>query len=249
MSQHTIITPSGTFEYHLNRSARRRRTMEIHIRHEGVVEVHAPNSFSKSVVEGFLRRKAAWIVQKLTLFGSRQALLHQRSMNDAKECFYLGKSYPVNFEINQARWGRIFFDDKGWTIEVPHRIGDAERGNYARDFLEKWFKSHALSVLKERVTYYGHLMGDHPGAVKVRSPKSLWGSCHPAKRVLHFNWRIIMAPLTVIDYLVVHEMSHLKVADHSQRFWGRVLEFCPEYKIHQKWLKQNGYQLRLPFKA
>jgi predicted metal-dependent hydrolase len=247
MSQHKILTPSGAFEYQLNRSLKRRRTMEIHIRHEGVVQVHAPSSFSMTTIEGFLRRKAKWITQKLAMFRDRQAFMLQRDSGAVPECFYLGRSYPVALGIQSARWGQILFGEGGWTVEIPERIHEDGRRHYAREFLEKWFKSRALVVLQERVVHYGGLMEDRPEAVRIRSPKSLWGSCHPAKRVLHFNWRIIMAPIQVVDYLVVHELSHLRIANHSQRFWSRVMKFCPEYKSSQIWLKQNGYQLRLPF--
>jgi predicted metal-dependent hydrolase len=238
-----LSTPHGDIEYHLSRSLKRRRTMEIHIRHEGVVMVHAPSTFSMTTIEGFLRRKAKWILDKLAMFRERQSFLEQRS----SECFYLGRCYPVLLSPKKAAWGRILFDDSGWAIEIPERIDQNAHGSYARGFLEKWFKSQALVVLKARVGHFAQLMGDRPDAVRIRSPKSLWGSCHPVKRVLHFNWRIIMAPLDVVDYLVVHELSHLKVANHSQRFWTRVEVFCPDYKSRQKWLKENGFQLRLPF--
>ncbi len=247
MTHHTISTPNGTFEYHLTRSARRRNTMAIHIRHEGIVEIHAPKSYPMVTIEGFLRRKAGWILKKLAMFRDRQALLLHKSSAAVKECAYLGQSYPIRTQTIPAHWGRILFDENGWTIEIPERISEAARGAYACQFMEKWFKSRALVLLKERVGHYAALMADHPGTVRIRSPRSLWGSCHPIKRVLHFNWKIVMAPLEVVDYLVVHELSHLKVADHSMRFWARVAQFCPEFKLRQAWLKQNGYQLRLPF--
>ena len=217
--------------------------MEIHIRHEGFVEVHVPDTFSMTTIEGFLQRKAKWILQKLAMFQQRQALLHQNTT----QCFYLGKSYPVLLEPKDAHWGRIVFGNNGWTVEIPSKITHETQGKYAQGFMEKWFKSHAMTILQERVRHFTALMGDQPDTIRIRSPKSLWGSCHPVKRTLHFNWKIIMAPLEVVDYLVVHELSHLKVANHSRRFWTRVGAFCPDYKIHQEWLRQNGYQLRLPF--
>ena len=221
--------------------------MEVRIRHEGVLEVHAPNSFSLVMIEGFLKRKAKWIGEKLAMFRERQSLLSERSSSIDKKCFYLGESRAVKLAARSARWGRIIFDSDGWVVEVPAHISASDHQSYAHEFLEKWFKSHALVILKDRVKSYAHLMGDEPGIIRIRSPKGLWGSCHPIKRTLHFNWKIIMAPIEVIDYLVVHELSHLRVADHSQKFWARVERYCPGYKLRQEWLKRNGYQLRLPF--
>jgi predicted metal-dependent hydrolase len=240
---YTISTPDGQLEYHLHRSRRRRRTMEIHIRHQGVVEVHAPHSFSMTTIEGFLRRKARWILAKLAMFRERQALLAQRNA----ECFYLGRNYRIELTPKPSVWGRIVFDDNGWTVEIPERISPEARLSYAGRFMEKWFKSQAAAIIKQRVGHFVQLMGDEPLAIRIRSPKSLWGSCHPVKRVLHFNWKIVMAPVEVVDYLVVHELSHLKVANHSPQFWARVEAFCPDYKDRQRWLKDNGFQLRLPF--
>src|SRR6185503_1840811 len=113
---------------------------------------------------------------------------------------------------------------------------------YSKDFLQKWFVGRAKIILNDRVAHYARSMGENPTDIRVRSPKHLWGSCHPVKRVLHFNWKIMMAPLAVLDYVVVHEMSHLRVPNHSKRFWARVKQFSPEYKLHRDWLKQNSYQ-------
>jgi predicted metal-dependent hydrolase len=247
ITTHQISTPEGTFEYELHRSHRRRRTMQIGIRHEGLVQVHAPVSFSMTAIEGFIRTKASWILGKLSIFHERRRLLETRRTSDFKECFFLGHRYPLKFLMKDTRWGQIGFDDNGWLIEIPQRVGERAIETYLENFMEKWFKSRAMTVLKERVAHYAQLMNDQPSAIRIRSPKSLWGSCHPTKRVLHFNWRILMAPVEVVDYLVVHEMSHMKVADHSARFWTRVKTFCPDYKARQQWLKHNGFQLRLPF--
>jgi predicted metal-dependent hydrolase len=247
MLHHTISTTSGAFEYQLNRSKKRRRSMEVRIRPEGIVEVQAPASYSMAVIEGFLRRKSDWVIAKLAVCCQRQALMQERSAQANRECFYLGKSYPVVLDVKPARWGRIVFSEDGWSVEVPDRIAEDARHSYVRTFMEKWFKSNALNILQERVRHYAGLMDDAPEAVRIRSPRSLWGSCHPSKRVLHFNWKIVMAPIDVIDYLVVHELSHLKVANHSKRFWARVLAFCPQYKTSQAWLRRNGYELQLPF--
>ena len=83
-----------------------------------------------------------------------------------------------------------------------------------------------------------------PKQVRINSAKTRWGSCGPGG-VLNFTWRLVMAPLDVIDYVVVHELSHLRVKDHSSKFWKVVESISPEYKKHRKWLRENGEKLSL----
>ncbi len=215
--------------------------MEICIRPSGQVQVYAPGSFTIRTIEGFLKGRAQWIVEKAKTLRDQEDLRLRQNPG----CLYLGKSYPVRCHLSQEKWGRIIFDEYGWDIQIAQSVQASICEKYSKDFLQKWFKGRAKIILNERVAHYARLMGEHPADIRVRSPKRLWGSCHPVKRVLHFNWKIVMAPLAVIDYVVVHELSHIQVPNHSERFWARVKNFSSAYKSHQDWLKQNSYQFVL----
>lgn len=236
-----IAADAGDFSYRLIRSARRKRTMQVSIGRSGSVEVVAPVSFSTHTIEDFLRHKSAWITGKIKLFKEREF----SQIRDCPVLMYLGRAYPVFWRISQEDWGRIDFNEQGWTVDVPGRIEPDSRVGYVTDFLEKWYKSRAQNIIEERVAVHARRMGDVPSQIRIRSPRRLWGSCHPVKRVVHFNWKLVMAPLEVLDYVVVHELSHMKVADHSRRFWSVVERFCPEHRNHKKWLRQNAYRFEL----
>lgn len=241
---HSLPTSSGVIDYRLTRSAKRKKTVQLFVRVSGDVEVLAPVSFSLRVIEEFIDRRAQWIFDKIRAFKEREA----QRLNDLSKgtgFLYLGKSYPVVLRDAQEAWGRIHFSDAGWTIDIPSDTGKISRGEYARRFLEKWYKSRAKAVLDERVAIYAERLNEFPAQVHIRSPKRLWGSCHPVKRILHFNWKIIMAPIEVVDYVVVHELSHMKVADHSRRFWAVVEKFYPDYKSYKGWLKLNAHRFEL----
>jgi len=89
-------------------------------------------------------------------------------------------------------------------------------------------------------------MGQPHGAVQIREQKTLWGSCSPRSGTLSFNAKLVMAPPAVLDYIVVHELAHFKWSRHSVRFWERVARFCPNYKIHRRWLRDNAWRLSIP---
>jgi len=113
-----------------------------------------------------------------------------------------------------------------------------------RKAMEKWYRKKADRIINDRVGLYIEKIGKRPQVVKVKEQKRRWGSC-TAKSKLYFNWRIIMAPGGIIDYVVVHEMSHLVHANHSKKFWQKVESVLPDYKKRRKWLKDNGIKLNL----
>lgn len=103
-------------------------------------------------------------------------------------------------------------------------------------------KALALKKIPERVNDYAKQMGEMYSGIRIKDQKTLWGSCS-TRRNLNFNWRLVMAPEKVLDYVIVHELCHLKHMDHSPAFWHWVESVMPDYRKHRKWLKENGWQL------
>ena len=101
-----------------------------------------------------------------------------------------------------------------------------------------WLKEQAMQTISERVALYANVMGVTPGTVKLSEAKARWGSCS-TKNNLNFAWRLVMCPLSVIDYVVVHELSHITYKNHSPAFWARVKTVLPTYEDDQDWLKLN----------
>ena len=100
----------------------------------------------------------------------------------------------------------------------------------------------ALSVIPDKVKYYAEIMGVTYGRITIRNQKTRWGSCSSEKN-LNFNWKLILAPPEVLDYVVVHELCHLKEMNHSKAFWDEVGKVMPNYETHKLWLKENGWKL------
>jgi hypothetical protein len=107
-----------------------------------------------------------------------------------------------------------------------------------------WYRGQARMVLTERVDFFAREHAFKIGKIRISSARTRWGSCS-SKDTLSFTWRLVMAPLDVIDYVVVHELCHLKEMNHSKAYWAQVEAILPDYKRRRKWLKDNGGKLRL----
>jgi predicted metal-dependent hydrolase len=105
------------------------------------------------------------------------------------------------------------------------------------------YRARAREIITERCEYFAQKMGLRYSAIRINGAKKRLGSCS-AKNSLNFTWRLVLAPLRVIDYVVIHELCHIEVKNHSARFWNKVRDFCPSYREEKRWLKENASKLR-----
>ncbi|MBL8012307.1 MAG: M48 family metallopeptidase [Candidatus Omnitrophica bacterium] len=219
--------------------------MQIVIQPSREIVVSVPTRYSESQIKDFLVRKSAWILRKLKALKD-SAQEYAKDTKSQKGCFYLGKFFPLQYFQTDTKWGKIDFEEEKLSVYIPRRVAAQDQAFYVREFLLKWFKARATVVLNERISQYSTRMGVVPAEVHIRSARRLWGSCHPVKRILHFNWKVLMAPLDTLDYVVVHELCHIKVPNHSREFWDLVRKYAGDFKRHHAWLRSNGHRLVLP---
>ncbi|HUQ85113.1 MAG TPA: SprT family zinc-dependent metalloprotease [Candidatus Limnocylindrales bacterium] len=153
----------------------------------------------------------------------------------SKKYFYLGKKYELGIRLGQKN-----------IIEVDDKIYLGISSNNSQSYLLSWYREQARKIILERVYHYSLRHGLHFNSVTVGSVAATtrWGSCSSQKN-LNFNWKLIMAPIQVIDYVVVHELSHLSELNHSRAFWENVRKMLPLYREYRLWLKRNGHMLTL----
>lgn len=132
-------------------------------------------------------------------------------------------------------------EQKVMQIYWPESLG-TPKPTLIRSILVEWYKSHARAIIKERVEVWSQQMQLSYNRIFIKGQKTRWGSCSSLKN-LNFNWRLVIAPLPVLDYVVVHELAHLVEMNHSAKFWGMVGTFFPEYRECKDWLKRNGMTL------
>lgn len=180
------------------------------------------------MVESFLTRAHLWIEKKLEAIEQEETLIK----NGALVCLF-GKDYQVSMNLG--------FTNKAW-IEKDSLYIQVRHERHLEATLGSFFRQEALCFFTERSHYYAKKIGKIPTAIKVRDLRSRWGSC-TSKGSLSFSWRLAFAPLSVAEYVAIHEVVHLQFLDHSKSFWSSVRELCPDYEKDKKWLKKRGVSL------
>lgn len=202
-----------------------RKTIALVIGSNGELQVRAPITATVDEIEACIVRKDYWIREKtakVSTFDVKHATL---DMKDGETVIFLGDDYIIDYSDNDE----ISFD--GRRILVPKRAN-------SRELLLTWFKQEAYKIITERVELFSKRIGSTYGTINVTEAKARWGSCS-ANGNLNFAWRLVMCPISVIDYVVVHEMSHLAFKSHSQEFWMRVKTILPNYHEQQEWMAIN----------
>ncbi|EKN42554.1 zinc-dependent protease, partial [Clostridium botulinum CFSAN001627] len=135
-------------------------------------------------------------------------------------------------------------DSNKFMVYINSGILKEKREVIIKDNLEKFYKEKAVKVLKERTDYYSNILKVAPKNIVIKNQKTLWGSCS-SKGNINYNYKIVMAPLKILDYIVVHELCHLVHMNHSKDFWQLVESIIPDFKERRNWLKENGYKLKI----
>ena len=211
----------------------RRRTISIQVRPDGQVVVRAPLRVAEKVVRAFVESKAGWIERKKAE-AAKYVPAPAKQFKDGERFLLLGREIPLRVAVSQRA---------ALSLADEFVLSQRALPNAAAVF-EKWYKAYALEVLNERVKLYAARHGFAPGRIRITSARTRWGSCS-STGTLSFTWRLVMAPLDVVDYVVIHELAHLKVKNHSKIFWGSVAALMPDYKRRMAWLKANRHLMTL----
>jgi len=210
-----------------------RKTISLQISSDARLIVRAPLFTPKDFIQKLIDRKESWIKAKQELFLKRQQKVLVRKFIPNEEFLFLGQAYPLIAVDNLPK--AVIFENNLMISSLVLRN--------ARDHLESWYKTQALTHITQRVEYYAKHTDLDYSSIRINNASTRWGSCG-YKDTLNFTWRLIMAPARVIDYVVIHELMHLKQKNHSHKFWAEVAKIMPDYKKDERWLKDNGYLLR-----
>ena len=215
---------------------KRRKTASIKI-NKGLIQVIVPEQLSDMRVESLIKKRKAWILKKL--HEQSKIIQHKPKEYISGESFsYLGKNYRLkvivdNFDEVRLKSGYIF-------VKLSKKSSEEK----IRDLLLKWYKERALEKLTEKTNRYAKTMDLSVKSVFVKDYKARWGSCYPDGRI-SYNWRIIIAPHNIIDYVVLHELCHIIHPNHSPSYWKSVKRVCPDFSTHRKWLREHESELTI----
>ncbi|RJR47666.1 MAG: M48 family peptidase [Deltaproteobacteria bacterium] len=204
--------------------SRRRRTIGLTVTGEGEVVVLAPQGASRDFLQQALAKHRDWIAGKVAERREAWAKLRQGDV------FFQGTAYRLALQPGAA--APVALEDG--EIRVKASTEDA-----AWPLLKTWCRRQAERLIRERVDYYTREMRAPAHRVELKEWKRRWGECHP-REALRFNWRLILLPPEILDYVVVHELAHLLAPGHTPRFWQRVEQVLPDYGERRQWLNRYG---------
>ena len=225
-------------EYTVRRSRRRRRTMAITVDSEGAVRVAAPNHVSSATIAAFVQARASWIDKQRKASRARPAV--PKRLVDGESLYFLGREYALRIHAGTNRHTKVRLEGRVLAISVPqcHETFEA-RAAAVRSALEAWYRSEAERVIASRILHYEGGVRVQPKALRISNARRQWGSCCPGGTI-RISWRLIMAPLSLIDYVIVHELCHLRHSNHGRLFWGLVGTILPDYESLRGQLRREG---------
>jgi predicted metal-dependent hydrolase len=223
--------------YRLER--KNRKTLSIKVTSHREVIVSAPLFLNDEKVEEIIKSRFNWIISKLETVKAAS----KDEPSNLKTLKFLGQDYKLNLNESAGSVIKVIFNKSEFQVFIPRSMKD-NRNEYIRDALEKWYRVQAKAILEDRTVHYAEKLKVKPERIVIKDQKTKWGSCS-SKGNINYNYRIVMAPMNIIDYLVVHEMCHLIHMNHSKDFWKLVESILPNSKVYREWLKVNGNSLIL----
>lgn len=232
MKKMSFLYDTEKIEFAVSKS--NRKSLSIAIQPDGNLLVKAPLFMSDSEILKWVKTKTGWIIRQ------RAKVLEQQENNPPKQYvsgerfWYLGQEYELEVRMSTGRAGMV-----GIVEDKIILFSKTAEGTEVQKILSDWYIKQAKTWISKRVRFFAEQMGESFGNITIKNQKKRWGSCSSARN-LNFNWRLIMAPEAVIDYVVVHELCHLRQMNHSKMFWNEVEKMLPDYKMYKKWLEKNG---------
>jgi predicted metal-dependent hydrolase len=225
-----------TITYTVKRSPRAKR-IRLEVRPQTGLTVIVPRSYNIGQLPGLLKSKERWISRNLARFSHFQSLSAKKELRSGDTVPYLGRDLKLVKRENHDCVGSVTLE--GNMLAVSPGLF---KNGILESALEQWYRTEAARLINERTDKLSPQMGISYKRIFIRGQKTRWGSCSHKKN-LSFNWKLIMAPEPVIDYVIIHELTHLKDMNHSKRFWELVAQYCPGWREHKKWLKQHEADL------
>ena len=211
----------------------RRRTIALIVTPDARLIIRAPLRAPDAMIAAVIRKKSGWILKKICEMKKRpQAAVH--AYDEGEIFWFLGRPYPLH--ITDEAGTAIRRTDR---LIVPRTLRpDIRRG------IRHWYMEEAAKEIRSRCMWFSMMTGYSPSSLRITDARQRWGSCNH-RGGLNFSWRLIQAPLSIVDYVIVHELVHLRQPDHSKKFWAKVEALMPDYRKRREWLRENERLLRI----
>jgi predicted metal-dependent hydrolase len=231
--------PSFAYPLKVIKSARR-KSVAISVYNREII-VRTPAGSGQRLIDQALARHADWIRRQIIRDQTREPV-PERKYLPGETFSFLGSSYPL--EIDAGQNNPLSLSNGCFHIGFKNGPAQEKHTVILRRRFIAWYRQQALAYLDERLQSLISRTGLAPTGIRVRAYRSRWGSCS-IRGIISLNWKLMMAPPEVIDYVIVHELCHLAHLNHSRSFWNLVEKHMPDYKTHKTWLKDFGASLDL----
>jgi predicted metal-dependent hydrolase len=212
----------------------KRTSFSIELKPDGRLIVRAPLRATESQIQALVVKKADWIRKTRRKLREKYPDLKPKTFHEGEMFWYLGKQYPLSFGHHKRP--ALIFEDT-FLLSEAYRYR-------AKDVFIAWYRERTREIVRAYVQHYQGLYDFDVDCITITRARTRWGSCS-SRANLNFTYRLSMAPPSVIEYVVVHELVHLKIRNHSKAFWAKVAAIRPDYQADRRWLKDNGAWLTL----
>ncbi len=214
----------------------------------GQVEIVAPLKIPEHQLHNFVQAKRQWItnaLNKMAASSPQQSGFVPSEYKTGEQITYLGQAYPLTLVPSKLKRVKIEFID-AYKVHLPELMALGQHQVQIREALIRWMKKQTKEHVEHYVNHHAQRKQLIPRSIAIKTQKSRWGSCG-IHNDININWLLIMAPKEVLEYVVVHELCHIKVKNHSSQFWALVAEHLPDYQLRRQWLKKQGRSLMMAF--
>ncbi len=221
-----------------------KRSLGLTLRMNGKICVSAPKGVSSSKIRDFVLSQEEWIKANLSRYENVRRAYPKKRLVEGEEFLFLGQAFPLTFEPCTGQPCFKIRDGKlvcGVRREIWHCFDPHQPHPELLSSLALFYKKKAREILVKSVRDFSERMALYPSGLSFRAQRTRWGSCSSKGRI-SLNWKMVIAPPEVIDYVVIHELSHLKFYNHSAAFWSLVETQSPNYRAHRDWLKQHQFE-------
>lgn len=223
--------------------SKRRKHAAIAVYPNKKVIVTAPSGLSPEEIQRLVQKRASWILEKVDWFNQISHLTATKEYVNGETFLYLGRQYRLKMVfINGDSTAKL--RGKYFEINLPENSPEEERHELAKRVLSKWYIERAEKKIGNLVNAYSMRLHIAPPRFKVKYQQKRWGSCSNGN-ILHLNMRIIMAPMSQVEYVVAHELCHLKFKNHSSEFWQLLRLIMPDYEVRKDDLSKSGWRYAL----
>lgn len=223
--------------YQLKRSSRR-RTLALQVGQNGLT-VLAPLYLEKSQIDAFISKKSVWIEQHL----QQQKQRPQQGYSVSGEQLML-RELVLRLKVVEDAVSAVTLEGQTLWVQLSRRIKAENRQKHVLGLLEDWYQQEAQHYFALRLEHWSKMMGLSWRQLLIKGWQTKWGSCH-SDGTICLNWRLLLAPDWVSDYVIVHELAHLRQMNHSPAFWTLVAEYYPRWQDAKRYLKQHQQQMTL----